>query len=137
MSEHRTQNIIRNGLAGMLPLFRANVGKGWTGNEILRIDRVRMVNVSPGDVVIRNARPFDTGLPPGFTDTFGVLAVEITQEMVGTKIGQAVFGEIKTEDGRVAPKQSAFMAAMKQHGARAGVWRSLADALQTISKGGS
>ncbi len=132
MSEHALQNEIRNALAGRLHLFRANVGQGWTG-KAFRPDRAMTVSVKPGDVVISNARPFNTGLPEGFTDTFGVLPVTITPDMVGMTIGQAVFGEIKTTDGRVSVKQSAFIQAMQRAGARAGVWRSIADAMRAIA----
>lgn len=132
MSEHANQNKIRNALAGLLALFRANVGKGWTGNKVFHPTKPMMVAVVPGDVVISQARPFDTGLPAGFSDTFGVLRVTITQEMVGQVIGQAVFGEIKSDTGRTSEKQSAFLAAMKFNGARVGVWRTPADAMKTI-----
>lgn len=123
MNEHGIQNTIRNALAGMLVLFRVNVGQGWTGD----IERQR-----DGSILIRNPRPFTTGLPAGFSDTFGVKRVTITQDMVGQVIGQAVFGEIKTPTGRVSTQQAAFLQAMKNNGARAGVWRSVDDALAMV-----
>jgi hypothetical protein len=124
MSEHALQNTIRNALAGMCLLFRANVGKGWTG------DAVRMPNGR--DVLIRDARPFDTGLPPGFSDTFGLVPVTITQDMVGQTIGVFVAGEVKTPNGRVTPQQQAFLDAIARNGGRAAVWRSVDDAMDTI-----
>ena len=130
MSEHALQNTIRNALAGLCILFRANTGTGWQGDYVVR--GPRNVVMGAGDVLLRNARPFSTGLPPGFSDTFGLVAVTITQDMVGTTIAQALFGEIKTEDGRVSHKQAAFLQAMKNHGARADVWRSVEDALATV-----
>ena len=64
MSEHRIQNEIRNALAGECILFRANVGTGWQGQgKPLRIMRTQSVVVQPGDVVLRQARPFSTVLP--------------------------------------------------------------------------
>lgn len=124
MSEHVLQNEIRNALAGRLPLFRVNTGRAWTGNDIQRLP--------DGSILIRDPRPFSTGVPDGFSDTFGVLPVHITPDMVGQVIGQAVFGEIKTATGRASPKQTNFIRAMQAYGARAGVWRSVADALQAI-----
>ena len=59
MKEHGIQNAIRNVLAGKAMIFRANVGRGWTGNNARKITRRGMVHVEPGDVVISNARPFD------------------------------------------------------------------------------
>jgi hypothetical protein len=125
--EHKTQNEIRNALAGKLPLFRINAGRGWTGNKIVKL--------ADGSMLIKDPRPFDAGVPVGFSDTFGVLPVTITDDMVGQTIGQAVFGEVKAEGGKVAPAQAAFLKAMKNQGARADVWRSVSDALKTISGG--
>lgn len=129
MNEHALQNTIRNALAGLCVLFRANTGSGWQG-DVVRGPRA--VVMGRNDVLLRNARPFSTGLPPGFSDTFGLVAVTITPDMVGQTIAQALFGEIKTDIGRVSPKQAAFLRAMKTHGARADVWRSVEDALATV-----
>lgn len=123
-AEHILQNTIRNALAGQCVLFRMNSGKAWTGNDISRLPN--------GAILIRDPRPFETGVPPGFSDTFGVVSVVITPDMVGQTIGMALFGEVKTETGRVSPKQAAFLAAMKKHGAAADVWRSVADAQATV-----
>ncbi len=122
MSEHRIQNEGRNALA-MPGVFnsRANVGKAWTGSKFDRL---------PGNrVVIHDARPFDSGLPPGFTDTFGVTQITITADMVGQQIGVAHFIEYKAETGRLTPKQTAFIDAMNRLGARAGVAHSAAEAV--------
>lgn len=124
-AEHVLQNNIRNALAGQCILFRVNSGKAWTGNDITRLPG--------GAILIRDPRPFDTGVPPGFSDTFGVVSVTITPDMVGQTIGQALFGEIKTPTGRVSPKQAAFLEAMKKHGAAADVWRSIDDAQATVA----
>lgn len=130
MSEHRIQSEIRNALAGECVLFRINSGKAWTGNNITRLP--------DGSLLIRDPRPFETGVPPGFSDTFGLVEITITPDMVGKVIAQALFGEVKTETGRVSPKQSAFLAAMSKRGALAGVWRSVSDALRMVrgAKGG-
>ena len=113
--EHKIQNEIRNALAGECVLFRINSGKAWTGNDITRLP--------DGSLLIRDPRPFETGVPPGFSDTFGLVEITITPDMVG---------QVKTETGRVSPKQSAFLAAMSKRGALAGVWRSVQDALSMV-----
>jgi hypothetical protein len=123
MSEHRIQNEIRNALAGKCLLFRANVGQGWTGD---------VHKLPDGSILIKNPRPFTTGLPPGFSDTFGLVAVTITPDMVGKTIGQFVAGEVKDASGRVSTPQKNFLAAVIRNGGRAGVWRSVSDALKTI-----
>lgn len=133
MSEHAIQNTIRNGLAGKCLLFRANVGRGWASSQPVLIAKTHQRAIlEPGDVVLRKARPFDTGLPPGFSDTFGLVPVKITQDMVGQTIGQFIAGEVKDETGRVQTKQRDFLAAVIRNGGRAGVWRSLDDALSTV-----
>jgi hypothetical protein len=121
--EHALQNTIRNALAGRCLLFRVNVGTGWTGD---------VQRLPGGRVLIDNARPFSTGLPPGFSDTFGLVKTIITPDMVGQTIGQFLAGEIKSEGGRVSPKQAAFLQAIQNNGGRAGVWRSSDDALATV-----
>lgn len=127
MNEHGIQNTIRNALAGKLMLFRANVGRGWTG-KVEKIKRGGLVAVLAGDLVIRSPRPFDTGLPAGFSDTFGILPVVITQNMVGSTIGQFVAPEVKDEGENAKPHQAKFHAAVRRLGGRAGVVRSVADA---------
>lgn len=126
MSEHRIQNEIRNALAGECMLFRANVGRAWTGTDFIKLPN--------GDMLIKNPRPFDTGLPPGFGDTFGVAARIITAEMVGQKVGVYIAGEVKDERGRVSDKQAAYLRAVNNNGGAADVWRSVEDALATVAR---
>lgn len=136
MSEHGLQNRIRNAVVDDCMLFRVNVGRGWTSSEPpIKCDRRMVMPVDRGDVILRQARPFDTGLPPGFADTFGLVEVVITPDMVGQTIGQFLAGEIKTEDGRVSPKQEAFRQAINKRGGRAGVWRSVEEALAFVRGG--
>lgn len=123
-SEHAIQNEIRNALAGHCLLFRVNVGQAWTGTQVDRLPG--------GRVLIHDARPFNTGLPPGFSDTFGLARVTITPDMVGKTIGQFLAGEVKTANGRVSDKQAAFLQAITNNGGRAGVWRSVDDALAMV-----
>lgn len=124
MSEHALQNAIRNALAGKCLLFRVNVGQAWTGDKITRLP--------DGRLLIEGPRPFSTGLPPGFSDTFGLVKTTITPDMVGGIIGQFVAGEIKAPGGRVSEKQAAFLQAIQANGGRAGVWRSTEDALAMV-----
>ena len=119
-AEHRVQNAIRNALAGECLLFRANVGRAWTGDAYLRLPN--------GDLLIVNPRPFDTGLPAGFSDLFALVPEVVTPDMVGTTVG--IFGavEVKSKTGRVGDKQSRFLKAVNDNGGRAGVARSVDDA---------
>lgn len=127
MSEHAIQNEGRNALAGKCLNFRVNVGQAWTG------EAHRLPN---GDVLLKNARPFNTGLPPGFADTFGLTPVVVTQDMVGQKIGVFHAIEYKDAKGRVSTKQASFLQAVRSHGGRAGVARSAQEAMD-IALGGA
>lgn len=122
MSEHRIQNEGRNALAGKCLNFRVNVGQGWTGSQVDRLPG--------GKVLIHDARPFTTGLPAGFSDTFGITPTIVTLEMVGQTIGIFHAIEYKGAQGRVSPKQQAFIDAVNRNGGRAGVAKSAVDAVQ-------
>lgn len=123
MKEHSLQNAIRNALCGHGLIWRANVGSGWTG------DATRLPD---GSILIRNARPFTTGLPNGFSDLFGIVPVTITPDMVGQRVGIFTAQEVKTRTGRVSPQQSAFLQAIQINGGRSGVVRSIEDALSVM-----
>lgn len=134
MSEHRIQNEIRNDLAGNECMtFRANVGTGWTSNKRPLVAKKPMpVLLQPGDVVLCQARRFDTGLPDGFSDLFGLVTRTITPEMVGQKVALFFAGEVKDIDAKAKKHQNAFLEAVKRMGGLAGVWRSRADARKTL-----
>ena len=101
--EHRIQNEIRLALADTCVIFRINVGKGYTPD----------------------GRYFDTGVPRGFSDLFGVRKAD----------GRAVFIEVKTAKGRPTDQQKNFLETMRKNGAIAGVCRSSEEAVQLV-KGG-
>ena len=123
MKEHDIQNSGRKALAGKAWIFRANCGSGWTGKEH------RLPN---GDLLLKNPRRFNTGLPKGFSDTFGFRVVEITPDMVGQKIAQFVAIEWKTEKGRASAEQSKFIDVVNRNGGCGGICRSPEDALNLI-----
>lgn len=131
MNEHGIQNTIRNALVGKGSFFRGNVGKGWTG-KAERVAKAGFAKVEPGDVIVRKARVFDTGLPPGFSDLFGLRSVVITPDMVGQTIAQFVAMEVKTDTGRASDRQGNFLAAVRARGGLAGIVRSPDDALALI-----
>ena len=53
---------------------------------------------------------------PGMADSMMVVAVEITPEMVGRKIGVAVAVEFKTEKGQQEKRQKAWQNAFESRG---------------------
>ena len=93
-------NEIRLGVADECVTFRANVGK----------------------VRTPDGRFFDTGLPVGFSDLFGVRKSD----------GKAVFLEVKTAKGRVSENQQNFINAMQENNAIAGICRSVDDAKKLL-----
>lgn len=123
-SERRIQNEIRNALAGRGLFFRANVGRAWTGDEIERL--------TGGRVLIHNARPFDTGLPPGFSDLFGLAPVKIGPQHVDRTLGLFAAIEVKSPTGRARTRQQAFLDAIEREGGLSGLARSPEDALKII-----
>ena len=124
MSEHAIQNTIRNSLAGKGLIFRANSGQAWQSNDIKKLPG--------GDLLLKKPRPFSTGLPPGFSDLFGLVPVVITPEMVGQTVAVFVALEVKAPKGRPSDKQTAFIRAVNDNGGRAGVVRSPEDAVAII-----
>lgn len=122
MSEHDLQNEIRNELAGQCLIFRANVGQAWTGTKFTKLPGKKML--------IEGARPFNTGLPPGFSDLFGLVTVIITPDMVGRKLAVFTALEVKAPNGRPSENQTNFLQAVNDNGGRAGVVRSVQDAVR-------
>ncbi len=105
-------------------LFRVNVGMGWTGNKIDKVAKDGMYYCSKGDVIIRDAHPFSSGLPKGYSDTTGWTPVNITQDMVGKKIAVFTAIEAKAPTGRVSSHQKNFLEAVSSAGGIAFVARS-------------
>lgn len=107
MREADIQNLIRLHVSErrLGILFRANVGEAWTGSDIQ--------HNPDGSITIYRPRRFKTGLPPGFSDLFGV-----------TQGGRAAFIEVKTSTGRPSPEQENFLRQMAKMGACAGIARS-------------
>ncbi|MEE0059412.1 MAG: VRR-NUC domain-containing protein [Acutalibacteraceae bacterium] len=100
--EHRIQNQIRIALAEYCVIFRINVGK----------------------VKTPDGRYFDTGVPTGFSDLFGLRKSD----------GKAVFIEVKTKTGKPTLKQKQFIQQMKLNGAIAGICRSADEAINLVKE---
>lgn len=94
-------------------LQRMNAGVAWTGGPITRN--------ADGSVTIKNARPFH-GVVRGVSDLCGWDAT-----------GRFVAIEVKTPTGRVTKDQLAFIEAVRRSGGRAGVARTVPDALAILT----
>lgn len=112
-------------------LWRQQSGQGWVGRSII-IKELDRVDVFPGDVVIRKARPFHAGFP-GISDGGGYCMVTITAEMVGQSLPVLLQVETKA-DGAVTDEQRKFIAHVRSVGGRAGIARS-ADDMERIVAG--
>lgn len=112
-------------------LFRVNVGRAWVGE---RVDhQMRGINIPPGWVVLKDARPFRAGVP-GMSDLIGWMPVEITPDMVGKTLAVYTAVETKTPRGRVTAEQKKFLDVVSQSGGRAGIARTDGD-LDNILRG--
>jgi hypothetical protein len=63
-----------------------------------------------------------------------LISTTVTPEMVGKKLGVAGFIEVKTDTGIVSSDQINFLKRMRELGARAGIARSVSDAV-AIARG--
>lgn len=93
-------------------VWRVNAGKGWVGPSRRNAD---------GSVTIAHAQPF-FGVPEGVSDLIG-LATD----------GVFIAVEVKYEKGRPSPAQTAYIEMVNGMGGRAGIARSVEDALRIAS----
>jgi hypothetical protein len=123
-SEHATQNDIRNALCAEGLFFRANVGSAWASNDITKM--------ADGTLILRNPRPFSTGLPAGFHDIFGFVPTVITAEMVGQTVAVFASVDAKSAKGKPREAQQRFADAVIRAGGRSGFARDAESAVQII-----
>lgn len=133
MSDHAFLTRILLAVAhGPVRLFRNNVGQGWVGQST-RITRAGVVMLTPGDVVVKRARPLHAGLARGSGDLIGWRSITITPEMVGTTIAQFVSLEAKEGAGRLEIEQRAWLDAVNAAGGIAREVRAIEDAARAVS----
>ena len=102
------QERIQQILAALPPnqrLFRINSGMGWAGKVLKR---------DPRHIVIDSPRPFKAA-PEGWPDLCGWTEIEITPEMVGSKVAVFTAVEVKVT-GKLSAKQSAFRGIIESMG---------------------
>lgn len=127
--EHALQDQIRLAISEQRlgTIFRANVGQGWQG-------KVQKMNMTSGSntIIISNPRPFNTGLPVGFPDLFGLVPVAITPDMVGQTVAVFTAIEVKNKRRKASREQRNMLEFLQTHGARAGIARSISDAVKIL-----
>jgi hypothetical protein len=109
-------------------LFRNNVGRAWVGDEAIKMPNGK-------DVLLRNARPFRSGVP-GMSDLIGWVPVTITPGMVGQTVAVYAAVETKTARGRATEEQKAFISVVSGAGGMAGIARTDADLDKILSAQG-
>lgn len=101
-------------------LFRQNTGMAWVGSKVER--GPRNVRLGPGDIVLRNARPFHAGFE-GWSDLGGWSPLVVTSEMIGTTV--AVYSQVEVkQNASPTDQQIAWINAVNKAGGLAGIARS-------------
>ena len=78
----------------------------------------------------QQGRPVRFGLCEGSADLIGYHSVTITPDMVGQRLAVFTAVEVKTPTGRPTPEQTAFLKHIQDAGGRAGIARSIDDAVR-------
>jgi hypothetical protein len=110
--------------AGYVRLFRNNVGAAWMGPFVRKGD---------GSVVLVKPQRVVFGLCEGSSDLIGWRSITITQDMVGQRFAQFVAVEVKNSTGKLSKVQGAFLLTVAEAGGRAGVARSVTDAVHILA----
>ena len=113
-SEHFRQDEIRLALSEHGIILRLNSGKFWQGKRVWSNEFQQYVLI--------DLRPVQ-GCPPGTSDLF----------FIGSD--KVAFIECKDDKGKLRPEQERFLKLMQSYGHRAGVARSVREALLIIGKG--
>lgn len=109
-------------------------GRFWAGQVALTIKRdgKYTLDLRERDIILRNARIVQVGFE-GLSDLAGYTPVTITAEMVGQTLPVLTLCEVKAGKDRPTPKQLQVIDAVKRAGGRAGIARSVEDALEIVS----
>jgi hypothetical protein len=100
-------------------LFRNNVGAAWAG----KWDRQ-----PNGTIIIQHPRRVEFGLATGSGDIIGMRSLEITPEMVGTRVAQFVSIETKTPKGVTTEEQKNWRDMVQFMGGASGIARTIDEA---------
>jgi hypothetical protein len=115
-------------------LFRNNVATAWAG-KVTRPHKRMLIEVNPGDVIIKQARPLHAGLCEGSSDLIGWTPVKITSEDVGRTVAIFTGVEVKCGRTRTTPEQAAWHDSILRAGGLSRVARSVEDALELLTWG--
>lgn len=91
-------------------------GQGVVGRAIQRITRKQVVEVYPGDYIVRGGQIVKYGLVPGSGDLIAEVSTIIEPHHVGRRMGVFASFEGKTGTGRMSDDQRAWHEARKAAG---------------------
>lgn len=98
--------------------WRNNTGTGWQGERISRAPGATLI-VERGMVILRNGRPFSSGVPG-------------SPDIIGVSDGRGFGLEMKAASGRLEDTQRLFRMAWERAGGLYGVPRSVEEALRIL-----
>lgn len=107
-------------------LFRHNVAQAWVGHKIAQHGNT---------ITLANPRVLHAGLVKGGSDLIGWTVVEVTPEMVGTKVAVFTGVETKALRGNLSPEQRTFIRNVEEAGGYAGMARTLEDVHKILRRG--
>lgn len=118
MSERQIQNDIQKEHSkGLTRLLRINCGAAWQG---------QVIDQTPARLILSPWYPVKLAAE-GVSDLLGWTTVEITADMVGTKVAVLTAVEVK-DRGKPTPEQLSFLHLVRRSGGRGGVARSVDEA---------
>lgn len=121
----RLTNEIRNAVSRVgARLFVMTTGRFWAGHVVGR--------TSEGHLILRNPRLVNVGFE-GLSDLAGYTPITVTQDMVGQTLPVLTVCEVKAGKDRPTPKQLQVIDVVNRAGGRAGIARSIEDALSIVS----
>ena len=130
--EQAIQNKIRLKIAKFGTFFRVNVGQSWVGSKVQRFSAPQTMNVNAGDILLREGRPFKTGLATGTSDILGMTRVTVTPDMVGQTVAVFTAIEVKAVGGKPTEAQEQFINHINTAGGFAGIASTEEEALEII-----
>jgi len=103
--------------------FRNNVGSAWAGGQDFRATKDGVFPVRKGDLIIKNPGKVNYGLERGSADLIGYTIIEVTPEMVGSKVAVFTSVEDKSEKDKISLEQIIWLLRLRLDGAISEVFK--------------